>query len=154
MFEESDIIYVGGGDTEKLISVLKDRGLDVLLQKEYERGTVMAGRSAGAICWFEYGHSSSITGKEFGKLKALGIISDTILSPHYSSENREKSFKSLLKQNTDKTGIALDNNLAIKYSNGEIEIIRSQDEAKAYIIRSAGDGLETIEMKKGTKYDI
>jgi dipeptidase E len=154
MFEEADIIYLGGGDTEKMISFLKDKCLDHLLRKEYRNGTVMAGRSAGAICWFENGHSSSVEGKRFGKLEALGFIPETIFSPHYSSENRGESFKELLKQNRDKKGIAADTNVAVKYSDGEIEAIRSQDGVEAYIIRTEEEGLEVIEMKAGKKYDL
>lgn len=153
-FEEADIIYVGGGDTEELISFLKNTGLDDLLRREYRNGTVMAGRSAGAICWFEYGHSSSIAGKQFGKLESLGLIPETIFSPHYSSENREESFKELLKQNQGKIGIAVDDNAAVKYSDGEIEVIKSQDEAEAYIISTEEEGLKVTEMKAGKKYNL
>lgn len=154
LFEEADIVYLGGGDTEELIKFLEDSGLDDLLRREYRNGTVMAGRSAGAICWFESGHSSSVEGKPFGKLEALGLIPETVFSPHYSSENREESFKELLKQNRGKTGIAADNNVAVKYRDGEIEVLKSRDGAEAYIIRAEEEGLEVTEMKEGKKYSL
>ncbi|MGO1827924.1 Type 1 glutamine amidotransferase-like domain-containing protein [Candidatus Corynebacterium faecigallinarum] len=49
----SDIIYVGGGNTANMLSVWRLHSLDTLLVEAYRRGTVLAGISAGAACWFE-----------------------------------------------------------------------------------------------------
>ena len=51
-FEKADLIYVGGGDTVFMIESWKQSGLLTLIQEAYERGVVIAGLSAGAICWF------------------------------------------------------------------------------------------------------
>ena len=50
---EQDVIYVGGGNTRNLLVLWRDWGLDVAIRKAYENGTVLAGVSAGANCWFE-----------------------------------------------------------------------------------------------------
>ena len=55
--KEADIIYVGGGDTSKLMSIIKENKIDVMLKKAMERGCVMAGISAGAIIWCKKGLS-------------------------------------------------------------------------------------------------
>ncbi len=51
-FEKADMIYVGGGDTVFMIEEWKKSGLLALLEDAYRRGVVIAGLSAGAICWF------------------------------------------------------------------------------------------------------
>lgn len=56
---KADIIYVGGGSTLRLMQVLRRNQVDRLLREAYERGKVMSGLSAGAICWFRYGLSDS-----------------------------------------------------------------------------------------------
>jgi len=48
-----DVIYVGGGNTKSMLAIWQDWKFDKLLTKAYERGAILAGVSAGAICWFE-----------------------------------------------------------------------------------------------------
>ena len=55
-----DIIYVGGGNTLKMMRRWRYLGVDSLIRQAWENGTVLSGVSAGAICWFEWGHSDSM----------------------------------------------------------------------------------------------
>ena len=57
--DKADIILVSGGNTLYAIDRWEYLGLDELLRGAAHRGKVMAGGSAGAICWFDGGHSDS-----------------------------------------------------------------------------------------------
>jgi dipeptidase E len=57
--EAADIIAVSGGNTLFAMKQWRKLGVDTLLKKASESGTVMCGGSAGAICWFDGGHSDS-----------------------------------------------------------------------------------------------
>jgi dipeptidase E len=57
----ADLIYVGGGNTLKMMRRWRWLGMDRLLEQAYSRGTVLSGLSVGAICWFRYGHSDSMS---------------------------------------------------------------------------------------------
>jgi dipeptidase E len=57
--DNADIILVSGGNTLYALDRWRYLGLDEMLRTAAERGTVMAGGSAGAICWFDSGHSDS-----------------------------------------------------------------------------------------------
>jgi len=59
LIEDQDVIFVGGGNTKSMLAVWKDWGLDIYLKEAYERGIVMSGVSAGAMCWFEKGITDS-----------------------------------------------------------------------------------------------
>ncbi len=59
LISSQDAIFVGGGNTKSMLAVWRDWGLDQILKKAYEKGTVMSGVSAGAICWFERGITDS-----------------------------------------------------------------------------------------------
>jgi dipeptidase E len=48
-----DVIYVGGGSMRNLLAIWHAHGLDDLLREAWERGIVLAGLSAGAMCWFQ-----------------------------------------------------------------------------------------------------
>ncbi|PJC37072.1 peptidase E, partial [Candidatus Peregrinibacteria bacterium CG_4_9_14_0_2_um_filter_53_11] len=51
----ADLIYVGGGNTLKMMLRWKRFGVTTLLKQAYRKDIVLAGVSAGSICWFEYG---------------------------------------------------------------------------------------------------
>lgn len=52
----TDIIYIGGGNTKYLVEQLKSTGIDKLLIKAYNSGIVCSGLSAGSYCWFRYNY--------------------------------------------------------------------------------------------------
>ncbi len=57
----ANIVYVGGGNTLYMMRVWRRLGVDQLLRAAYHDGIVLAGISAGAICWFASGHSDSMS---------------------------------------------------------------------------------------------
>jgi hypothetical protein len=68
----ADAIYVGGGSTANLIAIWGAHRLGAVLRRAWERGVVLSGVSAGAICWFEYGVTDSL-GAGFAPVKGLGL---------------------------------------------------------------------------------
>ncbi len=117
----ADIIYVGGGNTLKMLNLWKKIGVDKILKKAYKSGIILAGLSAGAICWFRYGVSDSVVNtkdsKLFGKIKALDLLrseKSIIFSPHNIREKevREKSIKKII-LNTPGICLAVDDNAAL-----------------------------------------
>jgi dipeptidase E len=55
----ADIVYVGGGSMRNLLAIWQAHGLDRLLLQAWRSGTVLAGLSAGAMCWFQGGVTRS-----------------------------------------------------------------------------------------------
>jgi dipeptidase E len=54
-----DIIYAGGGSMRNLLAIWQAHGLDELLVRAWRQGVVLAGLSAGAMCWFQGGITRS-----------------------------------------------------------------------------------------------
>jgi peptidase E len=54
-----DVVYVGGGSMRNLLAIWAVHGLDRILRDAWERGVVLAGLSAGAMCWFDGGVTTS-----------------------------------------------------------------------------------------------
>ena len=63
--ENADVVVVSGGNTLYAVDRFKRLGLDKLLRSAMDRGVVLAGGSAGAICWFDGGHSDSMDPSSF-----------------------------------------------------------------------------------------
>ncbi|MEO4052621.1 Type 1 glutamine amidotransferase-like domain-containing protein [Solibacillus sp. CAU 1738] len=129
---EKDIIYVGGGNTKNLLALWKEWGLDTILRKAWEQGIILAGISAGSICWFEEGVTDSF-GEGLEPLKCLGFIKGSNC-PHYDGElDRRPSYQRLIASNKIKPGFATDDGVAIHFIDQEIKkIVSSRPNAKAY----------------------
>jgi peptidase E len=78
-----DVIYVGGGSLRNLLAIWREHGIDRVLIEAWRRGTVLAGLSAGAMCWFAGGVSKSGGAPE--PARGLGLL-DASLSVHLDSE--------------------------------------------------------------------
>ncbi len=59
-FEQADVIIASGGNTLFAVDRWKRLGVDRLIRQALWRGAVLSGGSAGAICWFDGGHSDSM----------------------------------------------------------------------------------------------
>jgi len=145
----SDIVYVGGGNTLKMIAIWKRFGVDKVLEEAWKKGIIMSGLSAGAICWFKFGHSDSQRFDahpewNFIKVKALGWF-NFIFCPHYHFEKREKGFATMIRKNGG-IGLAFDNKTAIEIINDKFRILKSDDNAKAYRILKKNGKVVTEEL--------
>ncbi|MGE6489501.1 Type 1 glutamine amidotransferase-like domain-containing protein [Paenisporosarcina sp. NPDC076898] len=78
---EQDILYVGGGNTKNLMTLWREWEIDVAIRQAYEKGTILAGLSAGSLCWFEDGITDSY-GAELEPISCLGILRGSHC-PHY-----------------------------------------------------------------------
>lgn len=114
-FERADFIYVGGGNTVFMIERWKETGLLALIKEAYERGVLIAGLSAGAICWFEDMYSDSVVEGDYAMYKGLGWIKGKI-SPHYNE--RMLDFDKIVLYNRD-CAWGVENAAALEIVNGE-----------------------------------
>lgn len=147
----ADIIYVGGGNTLKMIEIWRKLKVDKILLNAYHKGTVLSGLSAGAICWFSFGFSDSAkfskNGKwNFMKVRGLNFIR-AVFCPHYHKESREEGFKKLIKRYGG-IGIALDNNTALEIIDEKFRVIGSQKKTHAYRVYKKNKEIITEELKK------
>lgn len=129
---EKDIVYVGGGNTKNLLLLWKEWGLDIILSKAWEQGIILAGVSAGSICWFEEGVTDSY-GDGLEQLKCLGYLKGSNC-PHYDGEaERRPSYHKLIDSNKIIPGIATDDGVAIHYIEQDIyKVVSSRPNARAY----------------------
>ena len=111
-----DIIYVGGGNTKSMLAVWKEWELDKILQNAYEKGIVMSGVSAGAICWFEKGITDSFA-NELNIINCMGIV-DGIACPHFDEEKeREPYVNDVIEREIIESCICIEGNCALHIKN-------------------------------------
>ena len=118
LIKQQDVIFVGGGNTKSMLAVWKDWGLDLILKKAYERGVIMCGVSAGAICWFEEGVTDSWS-EELKVMDCLGFVKG-VCCPHYDEEpQRRPSLSKFLKEGVVQSCHAVDGGCALHIENEE-----------------------------------
>ena len=119
-FEKADVIYVGGGDTVFMIEEWKKSGLLALIQDAYERGVILAGLSAGAICWFSDMYTDSEAalgeGEKYAMFQGLNWIKG-VISPHYGA--RMLDFDKIVCYNYARA-YGVEDNAALVIEDGEI----------------------------------
>jgi dipeptidase E len=132
---ESDIIYVGGGNTLNMMKLWRKLGVDKILKEAYENGKVLCGVSAGSICWFNYGQSDSwksVNPKNpYIRVRGLELI-PALHVPHFSKEpKRRKDLKSIMKR-TSGFALALEDCVALEVVDDKYRLISSKTGARAY----------------------
>jgi peptidase E len=138
---DQDAVYVTGGNTANLLAIWRVHGLDEVLREAWAAGVVMAGMSAGAICWFEACTTDSF-GPALGPLHGgLGILAGSF-SPHYSSESeRRPLFQRLVADGTLPAGYGVDDGVALIVRGRELaEVVASDPAAAAYRVEPDGAG--------------
>ena len=118
LISAQDIIFVGGGNTMSMLGVWKQWGLDKILRQAYNKGTVMSGVSAGAICWFEKG----ITDSWENSLNVMDCLSfvEGACCPHYDEEiERRPSLHKLILSKTLNACHAIDGGCALHLIDGK-----------------------------------
>lgn len=138
-----DVIYVGGGNTKSMLAVWEAWGLAALLAKALDNGKVVAGVSAGAICWFEHGITDSNAGV-LGPISGLGILPGSCC-PHYSHEkDRKPAFEQLIRAGTVPNGIAIDDGAAMHFKNGvPYRVVVGSASTNVYEVIRTASGIAT-----------
>lgn len=129
---QQHVIYVGGGNTKSMLAVWREWGLAEILQEAWDAGVVLAGISAGAICWFEQGITDALAGK-LSVLNCLGLLTGSCC-PHYDGEaERRPAFHEFLLQGEISPGYAMDDGAALHFRNGDVvRVVASRPQARAY----------------------
>lgn len=133
-----DVVYVGGGNTHNMLLLWRDWGLDRILRDAYERGVVMAGLSAGSICWFEEGLTDSF-GMPVRPMKCLGFLKGSHC-PHYDGEAfRRRIYRDAIAAGRMKPGWAADDGAALHFVDGRLkQVVSSRRKARVYAVSPSG----------------
>lgn len=137
----ADLIYLGGGDTLHLLDVLKATDVDRMLIDAYNRGAVLCGLSAGAICWFRRMYSDvDITrgnSSQYSLYDGMGLI-DGLVCPHYN--HRQADFDAVVVKNKQ-TAYAIEDDAAILFYD-ESPALALSSGGKSYLLKAGHSGLQ------------
>ncbi len=136
VIERQDVLYVGGGNTRNMLILWKAWGLDTAIARAYRRGAVLAGPSAGGLCWFASGLTDSF-GPRYAPLRCLGWLRGSFC-PHFDTEPRRRPiYRSLVARGTLPAGYAVDDHAALHFIDERLaRVVVARKTARAYRVRS------------------
>jgi dipeptidase E len=139
-----DAIFVGGGNTANMLAIWRVHGIDALMREAWEQGTVLAGWSAGMICWFEHGVTDSF-GPQLDALECLGFLRGSAC-PHYDGEElRRPRYRELIAGGLP-AGIAADDGVGLHFTGTDLAaVVTCRAGAAAY--RVTADGEERLDAR-------
>ena len=137
----ADVVYVGGGNTLMMMRRWRRLGVDRLLRQALTRGKVLCGVSAGAICWFDRGHSDSMSFYSPEHWNYIAVTGMSLLPglacPHYNGDTngvpRREDFQDMLKRKRG-DGLAIDNDCAVAFTDDGFRVLPATDSAGAYTL--------------------
>jgi peptidase E len=139
-----DIIYVGGGSMRNLLAIWREHGLDAIMREAWESGVLLAGISAGAMCWFAHGITRSTGRPE--PAPALGFLPGS-LSVHYDGDPiRRPAYLDAVERGAIPGGYGADDGVGLLFEDTElVRMVASRPGTHAYRVqRQAGEGVETV----------
>jgi dipeptidase E len=153
---KTDIVYVGGGNTLKMMTVWRRLAVDSLLKEAARSGIVLSGVSAGAACWFRYANSDSrrFTNAKAPLMKVVCLnLLPALCCPHYNREKRRKPSLKKMMKSTPGVAVALDNCAAFEVIGDRYRIITSKSHARAYRVFWSRGTYHTARIPETSKFE-
>jgi dipeptidase E len=118
-----DIVYVGGGSMRNLLAIWRAHELDRLLVRAWQAGTVLAGISAGAMCWFEGAVTCSSGAPE--PTTGLGLLAGSLTVHADGEPERLPVWLSSVRAGTLPGGWAADDGVGLLFRGQHLERVVS-----------------------------
>ena len=134
-----DVLFVSGGNTANMLAIWRTHGFDRIVREAWEQGIVLAGSSAGMICWFEAGVTDSFGPQLDGMRDGLGFLAGSAC-PHYDGEERRRPVYQRLVADGFPPGVAADDTVALHYVGTELrEVVSARENSRAYRVEPGGE---------------
>ena len=142
LLRSQEAIYVGGGNTANMLAVWRTHAVDKALRAAWEAGVILAGPSAGAVCWFEGGTTDSF-GPQIGALRdGLKLLSGSFC-PHFDSEAlRRPRYHAFVAGGQLPDGYAADDGVGLLFEGRDLtEVVAVRRDARAYQVERGPTGI-------------
>ena len=139
-----DAIYVGGGSMRNMLAIWREHGVDAAMRQAWESGVVLAGLSAGAMCWFAGGVTMS--GGAPASVAGLGLLEGS-LSVHLDSEpERLPVFTEAVATGRLEPGYAADDGAALVFAGERLQVcVTSSPASRVLRVRPDGNGSVNVQ---------
>jgi dipeptidase E len=145
---QQDLVYVGGGSLVSLLGTWAAHGIDLMLRAAWEQGVVMAGLSAGSLCWFD--HAITAFHGESRRVRGMGFLPYSNAVHYDAKPERRTAFLAAIADGMP-PGYGTGDGAALHFIDHELaRVVASRPQARAYHV--APDGGDVIETELATHF--
>lgn len=136
-----DVILVDGGSVVNLMAVWRAHGLPAVLRECWEAGIVLAGWSAGSLCWHTGGPTDSYRDGLDPFLDGLALLPySNGVHDDFPDQPRRRAYRDLVAAGTLPPGYASEDGVGLHYVGTELhEAVTVRPGAAAWWVDRAGD---------------
>jgi peptidase E len=136
-----DVIWVGGGSVVNLMALWRAHGVDEILYECWQRGVVLAGQSAGSLCWHTGGVTDSFTSSLDAYSNCLGWLRwSNGVHDDLADQPRRTAYRQLVAEGTLSAGYATEDGVGLHYVDGELhEAVSVLPDARAWHVTVDGE---------------
>jgi peptidase E len=136
-----DVIWVGGGSVANLLALWRAHGVDEVMREAWAAGVVLAGVSAGSLCWHVGGTTDSFGPDLRPVTNGLALLPHSN-TPHYDSEpGRRPLYQRLVAEGTLPAGWATDDGVGLHFRGTElVEAVADRPGRRAWRVERVPDG--------------
>lgn len=130
---DMDVVLVSGGHSKSMMILWQGYGIDTALKTAYENGTVLAGGSAGSVCWFDECITDSKP-EALSVMNCLGILPYSNC-PHFASKSRREAYAHFVNEEQIKPGYAADDYASLHFQDGQLlRCVSNRQHSKCYYL--------------------
>ncbi|GAB4082963.1 peptidase E [Modestobacter muralis] len=136
-----DVVWVGGGSVAALLAVWRVHGLDEVFREAWQARVVLAGVSAGSLCWHAGGTTDSFGPDLRPVTNGLALLPHSNGVHHDSEPQRRPAYHRLVAEGVLPAGYATDDGVGLVYRGTElVEAVSDRPGASAYRVERGSDG--------------
>jgi dipeptidase E len=140
-----EVIYAGGGSMLNLIAIWRAHGLDEILRECWREGILIVGQSAGAMCWFQGGITSSQGEPDVAD--GFGVLPGSACVHYLTEPVRRRRFLRAISSGELEPGLGLEDQTGALFEDTELaETISARDGAAVWEVRAEGNGAREAEL--------
>jgi peptidase E len=134
------VIYVGGGSMRNLLAVWRVHNLDTILREAWMQGVVLAGISAGGMCWFAGGVTTSMGEPE--PTPGLGFLPGSLTVHADGEPARLPVYERAVAEGVLPDGWAADDGVGLVFRGTRLQrVVSSRARARAWRVEHTPDGV-------------
>jgi peptidase E len=136
---DQDIVYVGGGSMLNMLAIWRAHDLDAVMREAWEAGVILCGQSAGSMCWFSGGITSS-TGR-LAPAPGLGLLDGSNCVHYHDEAGRRPAFLAAIGDEALPSGWGVDDGVGLLFEGQELaDVVSSRPAAGAMRVTREPDG--------------
>jgi peptidase E len=137
-----DVLWVGGGSVVNLMAVWRAHGLPEILHECWRNGVVMAGESAGSLCWHLGGPTDSFSPSLDAFSNGLGWLPwSNGVHDDLGDQPRRTAYRALVASGALPGGYATEDGVGLHYVDAELkEAVAVLPDKRAWKVDADGNG--------------